>query len=86
LLGLDGLVIPIGYVMPVNAAGTVQFKDGAANLGRPVPVVAGIALGPVSILNAGQHSLSAIFTPSNPTRFQPSVSNTVTLRFSSAQW
>jgi hypothetical protein len=50
------------------------------NLGAPVPVVAGIAIGPVSGL-PGPHALSAVFTPSNPTRFQPSTSNTVTVKF-----
>ncbi|MBV9061270.1 MAG: Ig-like domain repeat protein, partial [Pseudonocardiales bacterium] len=80
-LGLGGIVIPIAQVAPANATGTVQFKDGSANLGAPVPVFAGIAIGPVSTLRPGSHSLSAVFTPTNPTKFQPSTSNTVTVTF-----
>ena len=80
-LGLGGIMIPTAHVAPANATGTVQFKNGAANLGAPVPVIAGIAIGPVSTLSPGTHPLSAVFTPTNPTRFQPSTSNTVTIKF-----
>ncbi|MGH3779134.1 MAG: Ig-like domain repeat protein [Pseudonocardiaceae bacterium] len=68
-------------MVPANAAGTVQVKDGTTNLGAPVPVIAGTAFGGVRILRTGQHSLSAVFTPSNATKFTPSTSNTVTFRF-----
>ncbi|MBV9058153.1 MAG: ExeM/NucH family extracellular endonuclease [Pseudonocardiales bacterium] len=80
-LGLGGIVIPTAQVAPANAAGTVQFKDGSANLGAPVPVVIGIALGPASTLSTGTHLLSAVFTPSNTTRFLASTSNIVTVKF-----
>lgn len=80
-LGLGGIAIPTAHVAPPNAAGTVQFKDETTNLGTPVPVIAGTAIGPVSILGRGAHSLTAVFTPTNPTKFQPSTSNTATFTF-----
>jgi hypothetical protein len=80
-LGLGGIAIPTAHVAPSNAAGTVQFKDGTTNLGGPVPVAGGIAVGPLSILSRGSHSLSEVFTPTNPTKFKPSTSNTVTVKF-----
>ena len=80
-LGLGGIVIPIAHVAPVSASGTVQFKDGSANLGAPVPVVAGIAIGRFNTLARGSHSLTAVFIPANPARFLPSTSKTVTVKF-----
>ncbi|GAA2679043.1 Ig-like domain repeat protein [Actinoplanes palleronii] len=49
-------------VTPATAAGTVQFKDGSANLGSPVTVAAGAAELKTSALTAGDHSLTAVFT------------------------
>ena len=66
---------------PANAAGTVQFNDATTNLGGPVAVLGGIAVGPVITLAPGQHQVTAVFTPTDPTKFQPSTSNTVTFRF-----
>lgn len=40
-LGLGGIAIPTARLTPANALGTVQFKDGATNLGIPVPVLGG---------------------------------------------
>jgi len=80
-LGLGGIVIPTATVAPVNASGTVQFKDGSTNLGGPIPVAGGIAVGPVTVLGKGQHSLTAVFTPSPATKFASSTSNTVTFTF-----
>ena len=80
-LGLGGIVIPTATVVPLNAAGTVQFMDGTVNLGGPVWVIAGQALGPVSFLSGGPHSLTAVFTPTNPAAFTPSMSNAVTFTF-----
>ena len=74
-------MIPIAHVAPANTAGTVQFQDGITDLGGPVAVIAGAAVGPVSILTRGSHSLSAVFTPTNPAKFESSTSNTVTFRF-----
>jgi hypothetical protein len=80
-LGLGGIAFPTALVAPSNATGTVQFKDGATNLGGPVPVLGGIAVGPISVLGKGQHQLIAVFTPTNPTQFKLSTSNTVTFTF-----
>ncbi|HEX3335917.1 MAG TPA: Ig-like domain-containing protein, partial [Jatrophihabitans sp.] len=56
-------------VTPSGAAGTVQFKDGASNIGAPVTVTSGAASTTTSTLAAGSHSLSAVFTPNDPTSF-----------------
>jgi hypothetical protein len=73
--------LPIANVAPINAAGTVQFKDGTANIGGPVPVIGGIATPGLLLLPVGSHSLTAVFTPTNPAAFQPSTSHTVTFTF-----
>jgi hypothetical protein len=80
-LGLGGIAIPTTRVAPANATGTVQFKDGTTNLRGPVSVLGGIAVGPVTVLGKGQHQLIAVFTPTDPTKFKPSTSNTVTFTF-----
>ena len=55
------------------AAGSVQFKDGAANIGAPVAVNGGgVATTTTSSLTAGSHSLSAVFTPTDLTSFSGS--------------
>jgi uncharacterized repeat protein (TIGR01451 family) len=64
-------------VMPSIATGTVQFKDGATNLGPGVSVTAGTATTSTNTLTAGSHNLSAVFTPTDPTLYNPSTSNTV---------
>jgi hypothetical protein len=74
-------VTPTAHLTPPNAVGTVQFKDGTTNLGGPVSVVGGIAVRPVTILGTGQHQLTAVFTPTDSTKFKPSTSNTVTFTF-----
>lgn len=76
-----GIAIPTARLTPANATGTVQFKDGATNLGGPVPVLGGIAVGPITVLGRGQHQLTATFTPNPSTKFTPSTSNTVTFTF-----
>lgn len=78
--GLGGFVLPIATVTP-HVAGTIQIKDGTANLGRPAPVAAGFAFGGFFVLPPGTHSLTAVFTPADPTVAQPSTSNAVTVRF-----
>ena len=80
-LSLGGLAIPIAQVTPADASGTVQSQDGATNLGGPVPVVAGTAIGPIYVLHSGSHSLTTTFTPANPANVQPLTSNTVTFKF-----
>jgi hypothetical protein len=80
-LGLGGCAFPTAHVSPLAAAGTVQFKDGTTNLGVPVAVIAGTALGPFTQLSPGPHSLTAVFIPTDPTKFQSSLSNAVTFTF-----
>jgi hypothetical protein len=55
--------------------------DGATNLGGPAPVAGRIAFGPFTILPAGAHSVTAVFTPTDPANFAPSASNTVNFAF-----
>ncbi|HKS52652.1 MAG TPA: Ig-like domain repeat protein [Pseudonocardiaceae bacterium] len=80
-LNLGGIAIPIAQVTPTDAAGTVQCQDGTTNLGGPVPVDTGTAIGPIYVLHTGSHSLTATFTPTNPANVQPLTSNTVTFTF-----
>ncbi|HZS21129.1 MAG TPA: Ig-like domain-containing protein [Pseudonocardiaceae bacterium] len=80
-LGLGGFAFPTAHVSPLTAAGTVQFKDGTTNLGAPVAVIAGTAIGPFTPLSPGPHSLTAMFIPTNPAKFASSTSNTVTFTF-----
>lgn len=53
---------PLATVTPPNAPGTIQFKEGTTNLGKPVPVTGGIAPGPTdnpeqrsALANRGVH-------------------------------
>jgi hypothetical protein len=70
-------------VTPSGAAGSVQFKDGAANLGSPVPVSGGTATTSTSSLTVGPHILSAVFTSTDSTAFNGSTSNVVPYTISS---
>ena len=72
-------VVLIATVTPFTAAGTVQFFDGTTPLGAPVPVLAGVAFFTTSALTTGTHTLTAVFTPTNPTAFGPSTSPPVPL-------
>ena len=58
-------------VSPMEATGTVEFKDGAASLGV-APVSNGLAVLSVSSLAAGSHSLTADY--SGDTTYAPSAS------------
>ncbi|MGH3765886.1 MAG: Ig-like domain repeat protein [Pseudonocardiaceae bacterium] len=69
----------IAQMAPFAAAGTIQFKDGATPLGAPVPVTAGLAFFNTSALTLGTHTLTAVFTPTNPVAFGPSTSPPVSL-------
>ena len=56
--------------------GTVQFKDGAVNLGAPVAVdVNGVAIYSASNLTASAHSITAEY--SGTVNYEPGISNTV---------
>lgn len=65
-------------VVPSDAGGTVTFRDGAEATGQPVPVTGGSAKFATAELEAGEHQLSAVFTPDDPLAFLPSTSDTVT--------
>ena len=49
-------------VTGTTPTGTVQFKDGAANLGSPVALVGGTAAFSTSSLAAGTHSITAVYS------------------------
>lgn len=49
-------------VAPTQAGGTVQFKDGDANIGAPVPVTAGRATLAHPFTTAGAHSVTAVYS------------------------
>jgi hypothetical protein len=59
---------------PSTAVGTVQFKDGTTNLGSPVALSSGSAQLVTSALAAGTHSLTAVFSPTDPGAFAASAS------------
>ena len=62
----------VAAVSPAGATGTVQFKDGAANLGAPVAVDRGIATLTHAFTTTGAHSITAVF--SGGAGFGPSTS------------
>jgi Big-like domain-containing protein len=67
-------------ITPSTAVGTVQFKDGATNIGAPVTVSNnGTASGSTSMLAPGSHQLTAVFTPADPVMFSPSTSSAIPL-------
>lgn len=72
-------VILVAQVAPANAAGTIQFMDGDADLGPPRPVFGGFALAVTSKLAKGAHALTAVFTASNQDAFGPSAPPPVSL-------
>ncbi|WFR72784.1 Ig-like domain-containing protein [Prescottella defluvii] len=52
----------VAAVNPASATGTVQFKDGGANLGAPVRVANGVASLSQAFSTTGAHSITAVFT------------------------
>ncbi len=48
-------------VSPSTASGTVQFKDGAGDLGSPVDLAGGVATFQTSSLSVGSHSITAVY-------------------------
>lgn len=50
-------------VSPSTATGTMQFRDGATNLGSPVAIAGGTASVSTSTLSVGSHTISAVYTP-----------------------
>src|SRR5262249_22128161 len=64
-------------VTPAAAAGSVQFRDGVTSLGAPVAVSSGTASLSTTTLRLGSHSLTAQFTPTDPSSFTGSASPAV---------
>ncbi len=63
-------------ITPGNATGTVQFKDGTANLGAAVTVTGGKAQLPANNLSVGAHQITAVY--SGDSANSGNTSNTVT--------
>lgn len=77
-LSLGSFALPIATVDPRKADGTVQFVVDGHNLDGAVTVHGGNAVGPLTPLGKGPHSVTAQFTPADSAAFKPSISNTVT--------
>ena len=74
-------MILVARVTPGNVAGTVQFRDGNAALGPPVPVFSGFAFTITwRLTTVGTHLLTAEFKPTNQAAFKPSKSNNVKVK------
>lgn len=71
-------------VSPAVATGTVQFRDGATNIGQAVAVANGSATRTTSTLRVGSHQLSAVFTPTTEALYEPSTSAPTTFVISDA--
>jgi ABC-type phosphate transport system substrate-binding protein len=63
-LATNAVVTLTATVQSSSVAGTVQFKDGASNIGGPVAVSDGTA-STTTTLAPGNHSLTAVFTPTD---------------------
>jgi hypothetical protein len=76
-------------VTPAAAAGSVQFVDLASgspvNIGSPVTVSGGTATSSTTSLAQGNHSLEAMFTPTDATAYTDSASSAVTYVITAAQ-
>ncbi|RVW02147.1 Ig-like domain-containing protein [Rhodococcus xishaensis] len=58
-----GTVVPFSAtVSPTPVDGTVQFRDGATNLGSPVLVVDGVASLSHTFTRGGSHSITAVYS------------------------
>jgi hypothetical protein len=72
-------VIATVTVTPRTAQGTIRLYDGTTPLGAPVTVTVGTVTLTTPVLDVGTHTLTAVFTPANPTAFGPSTSPPVLL-------
>lgn len=75
----QGAAVTLTATVTPAAPGTVQFKDGTANVGTPVTVGNGSASTSTSQLPLGARQLTAVFNPADPTAFSPSTSQAVSL-------
>lgn len=64
---------------PANAAGTVQFKDGTADIGGAVTVSNGTATTQTTFATAGSRSITAVFTGNTGFENSTSIPATVTV-------
>lgn len=66
-------------VTGASPTGTVQFRDGATNLGAPVTLVAGSGAFTTSALAAGTHAITAVYSgdANNTTSTSPAVNQVV---------
>ena len=71
-----GTVETLTATVAPTAPGSVQFLDGTNSLGAPVPVT-GATAALTTTLASGTHSLTAVFTPTDPTAFGGSASPVV---------
>lgn len=76
---VEGTSVTLTATVSPTAAGTVQFMDGAADLGtaQAVDTGTGMATLMTSSLAIGNHSFTAVFTPTNPASFSGSTSSAV---------
>lgn len=74
---VQGSMVQLTATVTPAAPGTVQFKDGTANLGNPVIVSNGTASGTTSQLPTGTRQLTAVFTPADLALFTVSTSPVV---------
>jgi hypothetical protein len=65
----NGASVPFGTsvrftatLTPSTSTGSVQFKDGATNLGGPVTIVNGAASATTTTLTVGPHTISAVYS------------------------
>ncbi|MDQ2881225.1 MAG: Ig-like domain-containing protein [Actinomycetota bacterium] len=68
----------------MTAAGTLQFMDGATNIGDAVAITNGNASQTTTTLTVGSHQLTAVFTPTDANLFGASTSSAVTFVISGA--
>lgn len=73
-------------VTGTTPTGTVQFKDGATNLGAPVALSGGVAAISISSLTPGTHSITAVYggDADDATSTSPAISQVVNVVASSA--
>ena len=70
-----GTSVTFNATVSPSAVGSVQFMDGSTPLGSPVTVSAGTASLTTSALTQATHSITAVFTPTDPTAFSSSTSS-----------
>jgi hypothetical protein len=83
LVQVGGNATLTATVTPAGAAGSVEFFDNGNSLGAPVPVDNGTASFSTTTLTAGAHPITAKFTPTDPSKFSGSTSNSFTVTVTS---